>query len=171
MSPSTVDDPMGSGYPLNFMRPQRFGRLCNTCDNFDLYSFGKDPFGFRGYKYRDAEEAAARGCGFCSILVGAFKDKLRSAVQPPPTGWEKRWWIHLCVLSDSQQPQDIESGGVGLGVSVMRATLAFENYTLPAGLPPRLRPKGPFPSLDFHMSADPGECGRVFEIWMASDTN
>lgn len=107
MSLSTEDEPGESGYPMNFMRPQRFGNFCNTCSNFDLHSFGKDPFGLRGYKYCDAEEAASRGCPFCSILVCAFKDKLRSSPRSLSTGWEKHWWIHLSLsATGGPAPQD-----------------------------------------------------------------
>lgn len=65
--------------------------------------------------------------------------------------------------------QDTESGGSGLGVSVMQATLAPQKNTLPtdtvresplpAGWPGRK-----FPSLDFHMAADSGRYNQLFEI-------
>jgi len=158
---------------MNFMRPQRFGNFCNTCNNFDLYSFSKDPFGFRGYKYCDAEEAASRGCPFCSILVSAFKDKLRSSPRSLSTGWEKRWWIHLSLsVTGGSKLQDIESHGSGLGIYGMRATLAFQNYTLPTSeFRMSTLPRGTFPLLDFHIAADPGKCSRLFEICRASSTN
>ncbi|KAK2755089.1 hypothetical protein FQN54_006618 [Arachnomyces sp. PD_36] len=157
MASSTGDEPGESGYPMDFMKPLRFGNFCNTCNNFDLHSFGRDPFGLRGYKYSDAEEAASKGCPFCSVLVGAFKDKLRSSAQTLPTGWEKWWWIHLSLgATGGPASQDIESRGSGLGIYAMRATLAFQNYDYPTSdvRMPKLPWGRTFQLLDFHVAAD-----------------
>jgi len=158
MSSSTGADLGGSEYPMISMRSERHGHLCSTCSNFDLYSFSRDPFGFRGYKYRAAERAADEGCTFCSLLVGCSKDKLRGSSRSLAKGWEERWWIHLS-LKGATKPQDIESGGDGLQVYGFRAALAAENYTVPyrRGWGWKRSPHSYIP-LELHVVADSGKC-------------
>lgn len=127
MSLSTANGSGDAGHRMNDLGQRS---LCNACDKFDLYSFNRDPFGFRGYKYSDVEKAAASGCTFCSLLEGAFKNKMRGASQSFPSGWERQWWIHLSIQGYSR-PRDLESGDAGLQIRALEATIATEDYTLP----------------------------------------
>ncbi|KJK79203.1 hypothetical protein H634G_05443 [Metarhizium anisopliae BRIP 53293] len=146
-------DSTESGYPMNAMGQLRFGDPCNTCNNFDLYSFNKDPYGLRGYKFCNVELAASRGCTFCSLLVGAFKAKLRASPRRLTPNWEQSWWIHLSLgVNSGPPPQDIESCGSGLGIHTMKAALAPEDVNEFHG--PKL-PHGTYPLLEFHVAADP----------------
>jgi hypothetical protein len=147
------------------MRPERNGHLCSTCKNFDIYSFTRDPFGFRGYRYKAAKEAAGEGCSFCSLLVGCFEDKLSGGTWSLPRRWEDHWWIHLDVKGPAKR-QDVESGGAGLTISGLRATLALENLTLPYT---QMRgPSRSYASLDFHVVADPSKYNLIVQIWQSA---
>jgi hypothetical protein len=148
-----------SGYPMVSTRPERNEHLCSTCKNFDIHSFTRDPFGFRGYRYKAAKEAASEGCSFCSLLVGCFEDKLSRGTRSLPGHREDHWWIHLDMKSPAKR-QDVESGGAGLAISGLRATLASEDLTLPYTQMRRGPPRR-YPPLDFHTVADPGKYSLI----------
>jgi hypothetical protein len=114
---------------------KRKWHLCSTYKDFDIHSFTRDPFGFRGYKYMAVKAAAAadEGCSFCSLMAECFNNSLSRGASSLPNHWQERWWIHLGIAEPSTL-QDIESGGTGLGISMFRATLATANYTLPYSL-------------------------------------
>jgi hypothetical protein len=157
-------------YPMVPMRPERHSHLCGTCKNFDIQSFTRDPFGFRGYRYKAAKEAAGQGCSFCSLLIGCFEDKLskenwrlpkrQNWRLPRRQSWEDRWCIHLDVKRPARR-QDVESGGAALMIVALRATLAPENHTLPYTQLRRGPPRR-YPSVDFHVVADPGKYKLTF---------
>jgi hypothetical protein len=144
------------------MGTERNGDLCCTCKNFDINSFSRDPFGFRGYRYKAAKEAAGEGCSFCSLLVDCFEVKLRRGTRLLPERGEDHWWIHLDVNSFTKR-QDVESGGDALEISRLRATLALENLTLPYTRIRTRRPPRRYLSLDFHVAADSGKYNLIFQ--------
>jgi hypothetical protein len=151
-------------YPESPTSPQRQEYLCKVCSNFDLHSFARDAFGFRGYRYKTAKMSAGEGCSFCSLIVGCFNDKLNSGTQSLPDSWEDQWWVHFYVTGPHNQhkKQDLESGADGLRISMLHAFLAPKDATLPitplrssrfpSGCPRRSR------ILDFHVVADFGKC-------------
>jgi hypothetical protein len=162
--PSSIDESLdGFEYPLLPTRSERRGYLCNTCSNFDIYSFSRDPFGFRGYRYSVASEAAAEGCSFCSLMIDCLTTKLRRGKWSLPNNWEQGWYIHLRVIGTTMK-RDIESAGNGLMIYGLRATLAPSNFTIPR-LQRILDWKRPPPTsvtIDFHAVADPGTCKGLF---------
>ena len=89
-------------------------------------------------------------------MAECFNNSLSRGASSLPNHWQERWWIHLSIAEPST-PQDLESGGNGLGISMFRATLATANYTLPySRIWNRSRPR-PSKSLEFHVVADPGK--------------
>ncbi|KAI1776484.1 heterokaryon incompatibility protein-domain-containing protein [Hypoxylon cercidicola] len=122
---------------------------CDTCSNFDIHSFKRDPFWYRGYKYSAAKEAASKGCSFCSLLVDSFGDKAKKP--------QEDWWIHLKLIESPKHDGIENAPNRGLSVSGLRATLAPLNATTP-----RIFPIGllwdnlGYESSEFHLVADSG---------------
>lgn len=141
--------------------PERVGRLCQTCEKFDIFSFYRDPFGFRGYKYSTALTMAKRvGCCFCVFLVDCFEEKLRERNRPMTVQrWRDDYWIHLELRSRATR-SDVTAGNSALMVSGMRAFLSDENNTLPR-VHLTLRPPRPLVPLNFHVLADPNTPAAV----------
>lgn len=71
--------------------------LCNSCRNFDLQSFARDPDGLRGYRLEAALDQADRGCPFCGLLIASLDDTA-SAI----TG-KRDLWIHLKIYNTFRQ--------------------------------------------------------------------
>jgi len=128
-------------------------KLCRTCRNFDLYSFYRDPFGFRGYMYSSAVEAANRNCSFCAFMVDCFEDGVRQRNRPmTDEKWRDNLWIHLDLRSHASRV-DVVTGTSSLMVAGIRAFLAPENHTLPRVYFSLRTPK-PIVTLNFHVLAD-----------------
>ncbi len=117
--------------------------LCSNCENFDIQSFSRDRHGLRGYSFKDTEEAAGRGCLFCSLLINTFHR------MGPSENWNKfrhknlflkDYWFHMRLLpaeagnwwaNDSQgQTDEMEPERVGSGSQTNEP--AGENVELPA---------------------------------------
>ncbi|KAJ5257138.1 transcription factor Zn C2H2 [Penicillium angulare] len=127
--------------------------LCETCNKFDLYSFQRDPEGYRGYLFEKVTEGATTGCRFCSLLYGCFSGH----AEPRSSWWKPKGkgsdYIHLSL--DTEDISTLDGTSVpsteSLRVIGMKAQLGNGRAFM------RDFDRHPKPYL--HMVADPGMLG------------
>lgn len=95
--------------------------LCNSCRNFDISSFSRDPDGLRGYRLEDAQAQAGKGCPFCQALITSLEDTITA--KPA----QKDLWIHM-KMCNSYGMENVGYDQLRVHVAPLRQS--FEEYNV-----------------------------------------
>jgi hypothetical protein len=128
-----------------FSRLPRFDTMtiCDTCEEFDIYSFVGAPDGRRGYPLDQTRRRAfATRYQFCELLVAIADQQLRGSDSANPNDL----WIHLQFFQgeDESPPSGSRPGA---RIKRLRVLVTPRYYGLSTQTPP-----GHY--TDFHVAAD-----------------
>ena len=112
--------------------------LCSGCQYFDIQSFSRKSFPWRGIRAGQVYEAAQSGCSFCSMLLEYIEIACGKTVEAP----NDAGWIHISVKRSGNDPD-------ALNVVQMLVYYSTKNTPASAGQPR-------MPIATFHVAAEEG---------------
>ncbi|KAI0548015.1 heterokaryon incompatibility protein-domain-containing protein [Xylaria curta] len=88
--------------------------LCVRCRNFDIQSFARATYPFRGYLVSDVCQSAQDGCSFCSLLV--HHGRIRAPFRGFLPFLDSPEWIHFSVVREASDIMCDEDDGLNISL-------------------------------------------------------